>query len=209
MDLTEDLKSLLSETAKQLKGRARRLFLARPVQALGPGGASRAEGELGWNRKTNSLGRHELGSGITCRDGFGARGRTWAAEHLPNLLADLKASVDGQSQTDPPVKTQRLSTPLPVPEVRRQRIAKLGSREEELPTATTRGTKLKQVGDSPTKGAKSQPKKSLQPPRRSSSRSARSLRPPRPRRKCCALPWMPKRPSKWATSRAGARSACR
>ncbi len=52
MELTDELKSLLIDTAKQLKGSARRLFLARTVKALGPGGASRAERDLGWNRKT-------------------------------------------------------------------------------------------------------------------------------------------------------------
>jgi hypothetical protein len=169
MDLTEDLKSLLIETAKQLKGSARRLFLARTVQALGAGGASRAERELRWNRKTIRKGMHELESGITCLDAFGARGRKLAEEHLPNLLADIKAIVDGQSQTDPQFKTNRLYTRLTAPEVRRQLIAKFGYREEELPTATTIGTKLNQLGYYPTKVAKSKPKKSLQPPMRSSS----------------------------------------
>lgn len=155
MDLTEDLKSLLIETAKQLKGSARRLFLARTVQALGPGGASRAERELGWNRKTKSLGMHERESGITSLDAFGARGRKLAEEHLPYLVADIKAIVDGQSQSDPHFKTTRLYTPLTAPEVRRQLIAKFGYREEELPTATTIGTTLNQLGYYPTKVAQS------------------------------------------------------
>ena len=169
MDLTDELKSLLIETAEQLKGRARRLFLARTVQALGAGGASRAERELGWNRKTKSLGMHELESGITCLDAFRARGRKLAEEHLPNLLWDIRAIVDGQSQTDPQFNTNRLSTRLTAPEGRRQLIAKFGYRDEELPTATTIATKLNQLGYYPTKVAKSKPKKSWQPPMRSSS----------------------------------------
>ncbi len=75
MELTDELKSLLIDTAKQLKGSARRLFLARTVKALVPGGASRAERELGWNRKTIRKGMHEVESGLTCVDAFGARGR--------------------------------------------------------------------------------------------------------------------------------------
>jgi hypothetical protein len=35
MELTEELKDLLIKTAKQLKGSARRLFLARTVKTLG------------------------------------------------------------------------------------------------------------------------------------------------------------------------------
>ena len=161
MDLTDDLKSLLIETAKQLKGSAHRLFLARTVKALGPGGASRAERELSWNRKTKSLGMHELESGITCLDAFQARGRKLAEEHLPNLLEDIRAIVDGQSQTDPQFKTKRLYTRLTAPEVRRQLMAKFGYGDQELPTATTIATKLNQLGYYPTKVAKSKPKKSL------------------------------------------------
>jgi Rhodopirellula transposase DDE domain len=169
MELTDELKTLLSNTAKQLKGSARRLFLARTVKALGPGGASRAERELGWNRKTIRKGMHEIESGITCLDAFGARGRKLAEELLPNLLEDLRALVDGQSQTDPQFKTKRLYTRLSAPEVRRQLISQKGYREEELPTATTIATKLNQLGYYPTRVAKSKPKKSWRPPMPSSS----------------------------------------
>jgi hypothetical protein len=169
MELTNELKSLLIDTARQLKGSARRLFLARTVKALGPGGASRAERELGWNRKTIRKGMHERESGITCLDAFGARGRKRAEERLPNLLVDVKAIVDGQSQTDPQFKTSRLYTRLSAPEVRRQLILQKGYREEELPTATTIATKLNQLGYYPTTVAKSKPKKSLRPPTLSSS----------------------------------------
>ena len=128
-----------------------------------------AERELGWNRKTIRKGIHELESGVTCLDAFGARGRKLAEEHLPHLLWDIRALVDGQSQADPQFKTNRLYTRLTASEVRRQLIAKFGYREDELPTATTIGAKLNQLGYYPTKEAKSKPKKSWQPPMRSSS----------------------------------------
>ncbi len=178
MDLTDELKSLLIETAKQLKGSARRLFLARTVKALGLGGASRAERELGWKRKTIRKGIHELESGITCLDAFRARGRKLAEEHLPNLLSHMGARVSGQSQTDPQFKTNRLYTRLTASEVRRQLIAKFGYRDEELPTTTTIGTKLNQLGYYPSKVAKSKPKKSFQPPTPSSNNSVGSMRQP-------------------------------
>jgi hypothetical protein len=169
MELTDELKSLLSNTAKQLKGSARRLFLARTVKALGSGGASRAERELGWNRKTIRKGMHEVESGITCLDAFSVRGRKLAEELLPNLLEDIRAIVDGQSQTDPQFKTKRLYTRLSAPEVRRQLISQKGYCEEELPTTTTIATKLNQLGYYPTRVAKSKPKKSLRSPMPSSS----------------------------------------
>ena len=72
-------------------------------------------------------------------------------------------------KADPQLKTNRLYTRLTASEVRRQLIAKFGYRDEELPTATTIGAKLNQLGYYPTKVAKSKPKKSWQPPMRSSS----------------------------------------
>src|SRR5690349_17131032 len=101
MELTDSLKALFIETAHTLKGSARRLFLARTVKELGPGGQRRAERELGWNRETIRKGTQELDSGLICLDNFAARGRKKAEDHLPNLLTDIAAIVDSQSQADP------------------------------------------------------------------------------------------------------------
>jgi len=75
MELTDEVKVFLSETARTLKGSARRAFMARAVRNLGPGGQRRAARELGWNRATVRKGRHEVDSGIVCVDGFGATRR--------------------------------------------------------------------------------------------------------------------------------------
>src|SRR6476469_1559098 len=108
MELTDSLKTLLIETAKSLKGSARRLFMARTVKELGPGGQQRAAHELRWGRMTIRKGLHELASGVSCLDAFALRGRKRAEEHLPNLLADLEAVAGGQSQADPTFRTTRL-----------------------------------------------------------------------------------------------------
>lgn len=170
MELTEDLKGLLIATASDLDGSARRLFMARTVKLLGAGGASQVERELGWNRKTIRKGMHELESGMTCVDAFSSRGRKRAEEHLPNLLTDIRAIVDSQSQTDPQFKTNRLYTRLTAAEVRRQLIEKFGYKEKELPTSTTIGAKLNEMGYHPMRVAKSKPKKRSQPPMPSSSK---------------------------------------
>src|SRR5438128_1090150 len=103
---------LLIETAKALKGSARRLFMARTVKELGTGGQRCAERELGWGRMTMRKGTHELESGFTCLDAFSARGRKRVEAHLPHLLPDIRAIVDSQSQADPQCRTNRLSTRL-------------------------------------------------------------------------------------------------
>jgi len=164
MDLTDEVKAFLSETARTLKGSARRMFMARAVRNLGAGGQRRAERELGWNRATVRKGRHEVDSGIVCVDGFALRARKKAEDHLPHLRTDITAIVDGQSQTDPQFRTRRLYTRLTAGEVRCQLIAQQGYTDGELPCARTIATKLNRLGYTLTKVAKTQPpKKSLRP----------------------------------------------
>jgi hypothetical protein len=159
MELTESLKTLFRETAQTLKGSARRLFMARTVKELGPGGQRRAERELGWNRETIRKGTHELERGVVCLDNRAACGRKPVEAHLPHLLVDLAAIVDSQSQTDPQFRTNRLYTRLDAAEVRRQLIAQKGYTDAELPTVQTITTKLNALGYYPQKVAKSEPKK--------------------------------------------------
>jgi hypothetical protein len=169
MELTDSLKSLFIDTAKTLKGSARRLFMARTVKEFGPGGQRRAERELGWNRETIRKGTRELESGHIRPDNFAARGRKPAEAHLPNLLTDIAAIVDAQSQVDPQFRTTRLYTRLDAAEVRRQLIGQKGYTDTELPTVQTITTKLNALGYFPQTVAKSQPKKRLSKPTRSSS----------------------------------------
>ena len=58
--VTQAEKEMYLETAKQLKGHQKRLYMARVVKALGRGGQEYASQELGWNRNTIRKGRREL-----------------------------------------------------------------------------------------------------------------------------------------------------
>lgn len=162
MELTEAVKELLLKTAKALKGSARRMFLARTVQALGQGGQRLAERELGWNRGTMRKGMREVEHGMVCVDAFSSRGRKRSEEHLPTLLIDLNAIVDSQSQADPQFRTNRLYTRLTAAEVRRQLITEKGYTDEQLPTEETIAYKLNELGYFPKKVAKTQPQKNFQ-----------------------------------------------
>ena len=170
MELIDAVKGLLQDAAKQLKGSARRLFMARTVKELGPGGQRRAERELGWNRVTVRKGTRELESGFAIVDAFALRGRKRAEERLPHLLADIIAIVDGQSQADPQFRTTRLYTRLTAAEVRHQLIAQRGYTDAELPTVQTIGAKLNALGYHLKKVAKSQPQKRSPRPTPSSPR---------------------------------------
>ena len=159
MELTESLKGLFTATAKQLRGSARRLFMARTVRELGVGGQSVAEHDLGWNRETGRKGMHEQTSGITGVDAFGLRGRKPAEAHLPQLLDDIRAIVDSQRQADPQFGSRRLYTRLSAAEVRRQLIAEKGYMDGGLPTAETIGVKLNALGYTRKRVAKTHPQK--------------------------------------------------
>ena len=138
--------------------------MARTVRVLGEGGQRRAERELGWNRATIRKGEHELESGIRCVDAFEQRGRKRSEAHLPDLLKDITAIVDGQSQADPQFRTNRLYTRLTATEVRRQLIMQYGYTDDALPTAETIGTKLNELGYSLKKVAKTHPQKNFPKP---------------------------------------------
>lgn len=173
MEVTEEVKEFLITAAKGLKGSACRLFMARTVRALGKGGQRRAEKELGWDRGLIRKGEHELKSGIVCADAFNQRGRRRSEEHLPNLLKDITAIVDGQSQADPQLRSARLYTRLTAAEVRRQLITIYHYTDAQLPTTATITTKLNELGYTLKKVAKTQPQKNSRKPMPSSITSKR------------------------------------
>ena len=183
MELTDSLKSLLLEAAKSLKGHARRLFMARTVKELGPGGQRRAERERGWSRRTVRKGAHELARGVVCLDAFAARGRKRAEDHGPNLLTDMQASGERQSQADPHFRPHRRYTRVSAAQVRRQLSAQKGYTAGATPPVQTLTPKLNGLGYFPKQVATSQPPKKSQQLPPSLTRGTTSIRLPlRPRR---------------------------
>jgi hypothetical protein len=158
MELTPEEREMHIRTAQALKGSERRMYMARVVKLWGYGGQSRAQRELGWNRHTIRKGLSELENG-PIEDNFAARGRKRAEEHLPNLLDDIRAIVDGQAQTDPTFQSQRLYTRLTANAVREQLIEQKGYMDEELPGEETIRVKINELGYSLRPVRKSQPQK--------------------------------------------------
>jgi hypothetical protein len=156
--VSEELKKTYLETAKVLKGSERRMFMGRIVKALGRGGQVWAERELGWCRDVIRKGQWELENG-PIQDHFAARGRNRTEKRLPNLLTDIQAIVDGQSQTDPTFQSQRLYTRLTAKEVRQQLIEQHGYTHEELPSEDAIRRRINVLGYTLRAVRKSQPKK--------------------------------------------------
>jgi hypothetical protein len=157
MELTHALKTLFIDTANKLKGSHRRLFMAETVKALGRGGQSLAERELGWNRGTIRKATRELDTGQVIEDNVSARGRKPAEHHLRHLLEDIESIVEQQSQTDPTFRTRRLYTRLSAAEVRGQLLEQKGYRE--VPSQETIRVKLNKLGYKLRPVRKSLPKK--------------------------------------------------
>lgn len=157
LELTDDMIITLKETAKNLKGSNRRMFMARIVNHLGYGGSVLASKKLDWHRETIRKGQFELKNGAI-KDKFSDRGRKKIEELLPNLLYDIKKIVEPESQTDPSFNTCRLFTRLTSGEVRRQ-LLNLGYTDNELPSERTIRIKLNDLGYNLKKVQKSKPKK--------------------------------------------------
>lgn len=156
--LTDSLKVLLKDTSTRLKGTERRQFMAQVVESLGRGGAVQAERELGWNRGTVRKGLCELKHG-PIQDAFTQRGRKPVEAKLPQLLADIQAIVEPQTQADPTLTSQRLYTRLSAPEVRRQLMTQTGYSDAELPSNEVIRQRLNQLGYRLRRVAKTKPQK--------------------------------------------------
>jgi Rhodopirellula transposase DDE domain len=161
IQMTEELKSLYLKTAKTLKGSDKRQFMAGVVKSLGIGGQTYVERELGWNRRTIRKGMVELLSGEAIQDAYWRSGRKRVEVNLPNLLEDIRAIVEPQSQTDPTFQSTRLYTRITAIEVRRQLILTKGYKDEELPTSETIRRRLNELGYSLKRVAKTQPRKRI------------------------------------------------
>jgi hypothetical protein len=146
MKVSQAEKEMYIETAKQLKGHARRLYMARVVKALGRGGQWFASQEFGWDRNTIRKGTRELETGFMCYDNYAARGRQRAEARLPHLLDDLRAIADQHSQTDPKFQSTRLYLRLSAASVRQQLIERKGYTDEQLPSVEVIRQRLNALG---------------------------------------------------------------
>ena len=120
--------------------------MANVVLLLGRGGQSRAERELGWDRKTIGKGIKELKSGIRCIDNFAGRRRNRAEHHLPNLLEDIKQIDAPVSRCDLTFHTTDLYTFLTAAEVHRRLIEQKNYNVSQLSTVRTISSKLNELG---------------------------------------------------------------
>jgi transposase len=159
MEITEELRGLVTRTAGSLKqGAARRQYMADTVKALGLS-QRQAQTLFGWGRDTLRKALHERRTGIRCWDAFSRRGRKPVEHRLPRLLEDIRELVQDHCQTDSTFRTTRLYGRFSAAEVRRQLVARKGYAAEALPSVQTLTAKLNALGFRLRKGAKCRPQK--------------------------------------------------
>ncbi len=114
---------------------------------------------MGGARTVISRGVRELASGGGAVDRYAERGRKTTEERLPNLLTDIRAIVDGQSQTDPSFASTRLYTRLSASAVREALVSQKGYCEADLPSLETIRVRLNRLGYTLRSVQKTLPKK--------------------------------------------------
>lgn len=160
LGITDKEKDWLKETAKNLKGSNRRIFMAQVAEKFGYGGISFAARNLHWCRATIQKGKTELRDG-PIEDNFSGRGRNKSEVNHPNLLDDIKKIVEPESQTDPSFRSCRIYTRLTAKEVRK-RLLNMGYDDETLPCVRTINTKLNDLDYKLKKVQKTKPQKKNQ-----------------------------------------------
>ena len=161
IELSDALVPLLHATQRQLTGRDRRLFMARVVQRLGPGGQRKAEKRLEWNRKTIRKAIRELESGFVCVDAFSLRGKKSVLERWPNLADDIEQIAAPHCQTDATFRTSTLYVRLTARTVRQLLITEKGYDPHQMPARRTVSRLLNRLGYHLRKVKKNQPLKKI------------------------------------------------
>lgn len=129
---------LLIETAQQLQGARRRMFLAKVCRALCDGSPRKTEARFGWGRETVTKGLAEVdsnGLNLPAVDSH-RRGRLPSEEKNPQLKIDIRLIVEPHTHSDPELKTSRQYTNLSAGEVREALVEK-GYAQNELPSERT------------------------------------------------------------------------
>jgi transposase len=144
--LTDAVIRTIRDAARKLTGPKRRQFQAQVALDYLGGSARKAQTVFGWSRKTVVLGLNELRTGITCVDSFAMRGRPKSEDAQPQLLEDIVALVEPQSQTDPKFQGRFQYTRMTAKAVRQALIDEKDWKDEQLPHENTIGVILNRLG---------------------------------------------------------------
>lgn len=185
-ELTESAKEAIRSAARKLTGFRRRQFQAEMAIKYCRGKPRRAEQVFGWGRDAVNTGLGELRTGIRCVENFSARWRRKTEEQNPELVQQIHALVEPESQADPKFQTPLAYTRVTAKAVHEQLVAHTTENQRKVPSERTLYDILNRLGYRLRRVRKTKPQKKSPRPTPSSTTCGTSTRKPRRTRRRCA-----------------------
>jgi hypothetical protein len=178
--------------ANKLTGYRRRQFQAEVAAKFCQGSPRRAERIFGWGRDAVNTGLNERRTGIRCVDNVTARGQRKSEEQFPELVSEIHALVEPESQADPKFQTPLAYTRMTAKAVRERLLANARGTDRPVPAERTLYDILNRLGYRLRRVRKTKPQKNSPRPTPSSTISAKRTHGPRPTRNACGSLLIPK-----------------
>ncbi len=191
-ELTKSVRDTIRSAARKLTGFRRRQFQAEMAIKYCGSNPRCAEGVFGWGREAVNTGLNELRTGIRCVENYATRGRQKSEEKRPELVQEIQALVEPESQADPKFQTPLAYTRITAKAVREQLVANAAPDGRNVPAERTVYDILNRLGYRLRRVQKTKPQKKSRKPMPSSTTSGKSTRRPRKSRKRSASPWTPR-----------------
>ena len=182
--LTESVKETIQSAARKLTGFQRRQFQAEMAIKYCRGNPRRAERVFGWGRDAVNTGLNELRTGIRCVEDYSTRGRRKSEEKSPELVEEIHALVEPQSQADPKFQTPLAYTRITAKAVHERLVANTAGDGRHVPAERTVHDILNRLGYRLRRVQKTKPqKRSLKPTPSSTTCDKSTRRPSKPRKR--------------------------
>ncbi len=134
--VSTEMVDLISRLVDLIPWPARRCAMGDVTLLLLDGKHRVAENVFGWSRTAVEVGINEFQTGISCVNDISARVKPKTEEKNPNLLADIHAIMDPQSESESSLRTTLLYTNMTAKAVYDALVEK-GWSAESLPTVRT------------------------------------------------------------------------
>lgn len=134
--VTTEMVNLIGSLLESIAWPARRAAMGRVTVSLLEGKVRVAEEAFGWNRRAIVMGIHEHQTGIRCVNDISSRHRPRAEDKEPQLLAEIHAIMEPQSQSESSLRTTLLYSQMTAHTVHAALIEK-GWAARSLPSVRT------------------------------------------------------------------------
>jgi len=143
--VSPEVVNLIARLVALIPWPTRRQAMGDVAMTILNGKARVAEDLFGWGRSGVVIGINEFKSGIVCVNDLSLRHKSKIEDKRPELLTDIQAIMEPQSQAEPRLRTTLLYTNMTAQAVRDALLAK-GWTEDALPTVRSISNILNRQG---------------------------------------------------------------